>query len=483
MFSNTLDASASRRRSSTRPTSTARRCHPTEHEGAVHRDDRQPVRRDRRHRGTCRCGPLERPPSGDRSTFSTPALCRPMGGAPTSSCTPPPSSSVVGTLGGVVTEAGTFDWGSGRFANMTEPVPTYNDLAGGTISASIRISPSSATITSEISDPRCSDARLLVPPGTGDLDHRMAGHVERLAVAAWLEADARGGSTTQGALIAVSRHGDQNLPGRARRRVHLRPGRWPSCGPSFIESLEMISHLANVGDAKTLILHPASTTHSQLTDEQMRAGAVSPDMVRISVGLEDLDDILYDLDVPWRLPMAERVAVPWVPPSALQRKRILDDTRSIAIVGASANLVAREQLRGDLPAEHCEGLHPVSRQSTRDRDPRPTRVSVAAGPSRGARHGRRVPPQRGPSPIAQEAVELGSKTFWAQLGLWSAEAAQIASAAGLDVVWIAARRSNTHASLEVSTSPDSTRASSPPGGEPDSVGFQPVRQRCRSRAW
>ena len=58
----------------------------------------------------------------------------------------------------------------------------------------------------------------------------------------------------------------------------------------------MISHLANVGDAKTLILHPASTTHSQLTDEQMRAGAVSPDMVRISVGLEDLDDILYDLD-------------------------------------------------------------------------------------------------------------------------------------------------------------------------------------------
>ena len=69
-----------------------------------------------------------------------------------------------------------------------------------------------------------------------------------------------------------------------------------AAGASFIESLEMISHLANVGDAKTLILHPASTTHSQLTDEQMRAGAVSPDMVRISVGLEDLDDILYDLD-------------------------------------------------------------------------------------------------------------------------------------------------------------------------------------------
>jgi O-acetylhomoserine (thiol)-lyase len=67
-------------------------------------------------------------------------------------------------------------------------------------------------------------------------------------------------------------------------------------GATFIESLEMISHLANVGDAKTLILHPASTTHSQLSDEQMAAGSVTPDMVRISVGLEDLDDILYDLD-------------------------------------------------------------------------------------------------------------------------------------------------------------------------------------------
>ena len=69
-----------------------------------------------------------------------------------------------------------------------------------------------------------------------------------------------------------------------------------AAGEKMINSLKLFSHVANVGDAKTLILHPASTTHSQLTDEQMQAGAVSPDMVRISVGLEDLDDILYDLD-------------------------------------------------------------------------------------------------------------------------------------------------------------------------------------------
>jgi len=67
-------------------------------------------------------------------------------------------------------------------------------------------------------------------------------------------------------------------------------------GSTFINSLEMISHLANVGDAKTLILHPASTTHQQLSDEQLAAGGVSDEMVRISVGLEDVEDIIYDLD-------------------------------------------------------------------------------------------------------------------------------------------------------------------------------------------
>ena len=69
-----------------------------------------------------------------------------------------------------------------------------------------------------------------------------------------------------------------------------------AAGARFIDGLQLISHLANVGDAKTLILHPGSTTHQQLSSEQLEAGGVSPDMVRISVGLEDVDDILWDLD-------------------------------------------------------------------------------------------------------------------------------------------------------------------------------------------
>ena len=67
-------------------------------------------------------------------------------------------------------------------------------------------------------------------------------------------------------------------------------------GAKFIESLEMVSHLANVGDARTLVIHPGSTTHQQLSDDDLEAAGVSPDMVRLSVGLEDLDDIIWDLE-------------------------------------------------------------------------------------------------------------------------------------------------------------------------------------------
>jgi O-acetylhomoserine (thiol)-lyase len=74
----------------------------------------------------------------------------------------------------------------------------------------------------------------------------------------------------------------------------VRGGR--SAGRAFIENLELCSHLANIGDVRTLVIHPASTTHQQLSDVQLEAAGVSPDLVRISVGLEDVDDVLWDLD-------------------------------------------------------------------------------------------------------------------------------------------------------------------------------------------
>jgi len=67
-------------------------------------------------------------------------------------------------------------------------------------------------------------------------------------------------------------------------------------GKKFIESLEIFSHLANVADAKSLVIHPASTTHSQLTEEEQRGAGVTPDMIRLSIGIEDIEDLIYDLD-------------------------------------------------------------------------------------------------------------------------------------------------------------------------------------------
>jgi O-acetylhomoserine (thiol)-lyase len=67
-------------------------------------------------------------------------------------------------------------------------------------------------------------------------------------------------------------------------------------GPKFIDNLQLLSHLANVGDAKSLAIHPATTTHSQLTEEQQRAGGISPELVRLSIGIEHVDDIIADID-------------------------------------------------------------------------------------------------------------------------------------------------------------------------------------------
>lgn len=236
------------------------------------------------------------------STFSTPALCRPaewgadivihsatkfIGGHGTS-------------LGGVVCEAGAFDWGSGRFPAMTEPVATYNDLRWwdnfGEYSYLTKLR------NDQLRDVGAALAPLhawLFLQGLETLDFRMAAHVANAgAVATWLEANRHIAWVAYAGLPSSPHHelAARYLPAGpgAVFTFGLNGGR--DAGRRFIESLELISHLANVGDAKTLILHPASTTHSQLNDEQLAAGGVTPEMVRISVGLEDLDDILHDLD-------------------------------------------------------------------------------------------------------------------------------------------------------------------------------------------
>ncbi|MDH3679234.1 MAG: O-acetylhomoserine aminocarboxypropyltransferase/cysteine synthase [Acidimicrobiia bacterium] len=237
------------------------------------------------------------------ATFATPYLCRPiefgadivvhsatkfLGGHGTS-------------IGGVVTEAGTFDWtASGRFDRFTEPVPTYNNLRWHDNFGEYAFC--TALRSEQLRDVGAClspfNAFLLLQ-GVETLAQRMDDHVANArAVAEWLEADARVDWVAHADLPSSPYHdlARKYLPlgCGAIFTFGLKGGR--KAGQRFIESLQMVSHLANVGDARTLVIHPASTTHQQLTDEQLELAGVGADMVRLSIGLEDLDDILWDLD-------------------------------------------------------------------------------------------------------------------------------------------------------------------------------------------
>jgi O-acetylhomoserine (thiol)-lyase len=237
------------------------------------------------------------------ATFATPYLCRPIEfGADIVLHSATKFIGGHGTsIGGVITEAGTFDWGaSGRFDRLTEPVPTYNGLRWWDNFGEYAFC--TALRSEQLRDVGAClspfNAFLLLQ-GLETLPQRMESHVANArAVAAWLEADPR---------VSWVAHADlPSSPSRALAEKYLPNGAGAiftfgveggrQAGQRFIESLVMISHLANVGDARTLVIHPASTTHQQLTDEQLDAAGVGPDMVRLSVGLEDLDDILWDLD-------------------------------------------------------------------------------------------------------------------------------------------------------------------------------------------
>ena len=240
------------------------------------------------------------------ATLNTPYLCRPIEHG--ADIVIHSATKFLGghgtTLGGVVVESGRFDWGNGKFPLMTEPVPTYNDLSWwdnfGEFGFLTRLRSEQLRDIGPALSPQ-SAWQLL--QGVETLPQRMDEHVANAQrVAEWLEADPR--------IAYVNYSGLPSHPHHERAKKYLtsagsvfsfgvaaaggRDGR--AVGETFIGSLQLASHLANVGDSRTLVLHPASTTHQQLSAAQLEAGGVKPALIRISVGLEDIDDILWDLD-------------------------------------------------------------------------------------------------------------------------------------------------------------------------------------------
>jgi O-acetylhomoserine (thiol)-lyase len=237
------------------------------------------------------------------NTFASPWLCRPIEHG--ADVVLHSATKFLGghgvAIAGVVTEAGTFDWSaSGRFPGLTEPVPSYNGLRYwenfGEYAFCTKLRAQQLRDVGASLSPFNAFLLLL---GLETLPLRMERHVANaMAVAQHLAAHPQVSWVRYAGLPDSPYHtlGQRYLPRGAGAifTFGVRGGR--AAGAAFIEGLELVSHLANVGDAKTLVIHPASTTHQQMADDDLARAGVTPDMVRISVGLEDLDDIVWDLD-------------------------------------------------------------------------------------------------------------------------------------------------------------------------------------------
>ncbi len=210
------------------------------------------------------------------------------------------------SIGGVIVDSGRFDWRNGRFPLFTEPAPGYHGLVFtdvfnpesdlGNIAFAIRARVEGLRDFGAALSPFNS---FLLLQGLETLSLRVQRHVDNaLDLARWLDA--------RDDVAWVSYPGLEQHPSHDLATRYLRNGYGAvlsfgvaggyEAARRFIDSVQLASHLANVGDAKTLVIHPASTTHQQLAEDEQRAAGVEPDLVRVSVGIEHIDDIRADFD-------------------------------------------------------------------------------------------------------------------------------------------------------------------------------------------
>jgi len=236
------------------------------------------------------------------NTFATPYLCRPidhgadivvhsltkfMGGHGNS-------------IGGMIVDGGKFDWTKGAFPQINQPSPAYHGMnfseVFGPIAFIIRARVEGLRDIGSCLSPFNS---FLFLQGIETLPMRMDRHVENsLAVAKFLEGHKHVKWVKYPGLPSSPYYklAEKYLPKGAGAVFSFGIKGGLEAGKKLIDNLKLFSHLANVGDSRSLVIHPAATTHQQLSPEQQAAAGVEPDMVRLSVGLEDIDDLLWDLD-------------------------------------------------------------------------------------------------------------------------------------------------------------------------------------------
>ncbi len=236
------------------------------------------------------------------NTVPSPFLCRPLDWG--ADVVVHSATKYIGghgtTMGGAIVESGRFPWGNGKFPEFTTPSPGYHGVIfhetfgdfGFTMKARMEIMRTFGPALPPL------NAWLLLQ-GLETLHVRMERHCENaLGVARYLQDHPRVAWVNYPGLPSNKYHAlaQKYLPRGASGLLNFGVKGGPGAGERFIEAAQFMSHLANIGDAKTLVIHPASTTHRQMSDEEQLKAGVAPDMIRMSVGIEALDDILWDID-------------------------------------------------------------------------------------------------------------------------------------------------------------------------------------------
>lgn len=236
------------------------------------------------------------------NTFATPYLCRPFDfGADIIIHSATKFIGGHGTsIGGVIVDSGKFDWTNGKFPELTEPDPSYHG-----VSYTEAVGPLAYIIKARVQLLRDTGAAIspfnafLLLQGLETLHLRMERHSENtLKIARYLQ--------EHDAVEWVNYPGLEDHPTYELAKKYLPKGQGAiltfgirgglEAGKKLIDNLKLFSHLANVGDSKSLVIHPASTTHQQLTPEEQVSAGVTPDLVRLSVGTEAVEDLIEDLD-------------------------------------------------------------------------------------------------------------------------------------------------------------------------------------------
>ena len=236
------------------------------------------------------------------NTFATPYLCRPFEWG--ANIVVHSTTKFIGghgtSIGGMIVDGGNFQWADNpRFPNFNQPDPSYHGLVYATLGAPAFILKTRVQVLRDIGASQSPFNSWLFIQGLETLSLRMDRHISNAqCVAEFLQQHPKVN------WVAYPGLKDSAEYARARKYLPKGPGAilgfgiqgGLEAGKKFIDNLKLFSHLANVGDAKSLAIHPASTTHSQLSTEEQVGAGVSPDFVRLSVGIEDPDDILWDLN-------------------------------------------------------------------------------------------------------------------------------------------------------------------------------------------